>query len=319
MNSELPLISIVVAFKESDGCVLDCIRSLLDMDYPPCRLEVIVVDDSGGAGIGREISLRFPSVRLIRNDQSIGCDASKQLGVDASTGDIVAMTDADCVVDRRWAGVIASRLADGADVVTGPVRHPRTFMRELIGIADFPDFQGHTVRRINAFPGCNFAARSHVLRAIGYRSTGSLHFGSDRLTSWRTHMRGYHIAYDPGMVIYHFPSVDIGSLVERRLRYGRKALLLRRLDPTLPGGVINQLGPLSALAYVCYKSPKDVCRLMNMAAHGIVNPWHVPLLIAPLIAFRMLDAVGILQALLQRDGEHPDLHPSPVHDMVRLP
>ncbi len=318
VNVELPLVSIVVAFKESESCVLDCIRSILDMDYPPDRLEVIAVDDSHDDNIARAVSQQFPEVKLIRNVAPLGCDGSKQFGMDAAAGDIIATTDADCTVDRRWAKIMAKNLTNGADVVTGPVRHPKTFIRELIGIADFQDFQGDTHRHTSAFPGCNVAARKTVLREAGYRSTGALRFGSDRLTSWQMHMRGYRIAYDPGMVVYHSPSVNLSSLMERRLRYGRKALLLRRLDSTLPGSIISRLGLLSALAYICYKSPKDAYHLICMAAHRIVNPWHVPLLLLPLIAFRIVDALGMLQAQ-RRSLTSPIASPESVRDSVPLP
>jgi len=80
------------------------------------------------------------------------------------------------------------------------------------------------------------------------------------------------------------------------MRYGRKAVALRRLDGSLPGGGITRLGLLAAPAYVCFRSAKDLCRVIEMAAHRAVNPWHVPLIIPALFLFRLMDAAGIVSS-----------------------
>jgi len=281
------------------------------MDYPLETLEVIVVDDSHDDEISSRIQSRFPLARLLRNPQPLGCDGAKQVGIDAAVGEVVALTDADCIVSRQWARMAAENLAGGADAVTGPVRHPKTFLRELVGVADFQDFQGADHVQTNAFPGCNFAARRRFLTSHGYDKCTGMRFGSDRLSSWSMHMRGRNIVYDPRMIVEHRPSTDMASILERRLRYGRKAFALRELDPTLPGSAIVRLGPLAGLAYVSYKSVKDVRSVLRAARQGNINPWHALLLVPALILFRIMDSVGIVQrqlsrSALSRESKAPD-------------
>ena len=296
----LPTLSVVVAFRKSERCVFDCLQSLLDMDYPFEKLDVIAVDDGRDDSTVEALRRRFPVIGIVRNDESKGSDKAKQLGVEAATGDVLALTDADCTVHPRWARVIARNLADGADAVTGPVKHPKVFLKELIGVSDFQDFQGVRRQTASSCPGCNFAADRDAFQAIAYRRNGDMDFGSDRLTSWQMHQSGSRMVFDPEMVVYHSPSVSIAGIWERRLRYGRKALALRKLDGTLPGSAITRLGPLAAPAYVCYRSAKDAYRLLEMAGRRIVNPWHVPLLIPALIFFRMMDAAGIVSAQIRK-------------------
>ena len=300
MSAELPEVSVIVPFKKSEGCVLDCLQSIFEMSYPLEKLEVIAVDDCLDDDISELILRRFPIARLLRNPVPLGCDGSKQAGIDAAGGEIVAFTDADCIVCPEWVRLAARNLASGADAVTGPVRHPKTFFRELVGVADFQDYQGTVHRLTNAFAGCNFATRRKLLASQGYDKRTGMRFGSDRLSSWAMHMRGRRIVFDPRMIVEHRPSISIESMLERRLRYGRKAFALRKFDRTLPGSAIVKLGPLAGLAYVGYKSVKDLYSVVRAARMGIINPWHAPLLIPALVLFRMLDAVGIIKGQLGR-------------------
>ena len=298
MSADLPAVSVIVAFKKSESCVLDCLQSIFEMNYPPEKLEVIAVDDSTDENLAEQVVSRFPSARLLRNPVPLGCDGSKQAGIDLAGGDIVALTDADCLVCSEWVRLAAKNLESGADAVAGPVRHPKTFLRELVGIADFQDYQGTDHVQTNAFAGCNFAARRRILCSYGYDRRTGMRFGSDRLASWQLHVRGHRIVYDPRMTVEHRPSIGIRSILERRLRYGRKAFALRVHDPTLPGSAITRMGPLAAPAYVGYKTVKDFRSLIRAIRLGIINPWHAPLLAPALVLFRMMDAVGIVKGQL---------------------
>lgn len=290
----LPTVSVVVAFRRSEHCVLECLRSIFEMDYPLVKLEVIAIDDALDDDIAGEIRKKFPLVRILRNTQSLGCDGAKQMGMDAATGDLIAFTDADCTVPVWWARSIAKNLMNGADIVTGPVRHDKDFVRELIAVSDFRDFQSDRLTWINSFPGCNFAVRSRDMNGVIYNRSGDIRGGSDRLLSWQLYTGGRRIRYDPTMSVRHAPAVSLSSLLERRMMYGRTAMGMRILDPTLPGGAIARMGPLSAPAYIVYKLGKDTFRLIRMACQRLINPWHAPLLLPLLILFRLMDAVGVL-------------------------
>lgn len=290
----LPTISVVVAFRKSEHCVIDCLRSIFAMDYPDDRLDVVVIDDNCDDSVSGEVRAEFPNVRLLRNRTPVGCDGSKQAGIDASKGVVIALTDADCTVHPLWGTAIVTNLANGADVVTGPVRHPRTLLRELIAVADFRDAQSERLGWVDAFPGCNFAVGRAELVDTRYDRSGDIRGGSDRLVSWEFHRYGRRIRYDPLMLVYHNPSVTFKSLLVRRMLYGRVALGMRKIDPTLPGGYISRLGPLAALPYIVFKFAKDAYMLLHMTSRSLIHPLHVPLLLPLLILFRLADAYGMI-------------------------
>ena len=310
MSDDRPSISVIVAFKRDERCVIDCIASALGVDYPAARLEIIVVDDSRDDVLADAIRARFPAVHVIRNRFPLGCDGAKQVGLDAATCDIVAFTDADCTLPPLWARTIAKCLSHGADAVTGPIRHPKTFLRELVAVSDFRDFQSDAGGWTDAFPGCNFAVWRSALEGIPYDRSGAICGGSDRLLSWFLHRSGRRIASHAQMGVLHSPAVNPRSLFARRVMYGRTAYAMRKLDPTLPGSIVMRLGLLSAPAYVCCKTVKDLYKLARMAIENRVNPLHVPMLIPALFLFRLADAVGILTApYVMKLDVHRDARP----------
>lgn len=290
----LPTVSVVVTF--TDQSVLDCLASLMKMAYPLEKLEIVAVDDSGDQRLALTVRRLFPLVRIVPNAHLKGSDGAKQTGMESSTGEIVAFTDSDCTVPVCWARIIAKNLSDEVAAVTGPVSHPKTLLREAIGILDFPDFQSLRQGWVNAFPGCNFAMRRNGFR---YQRHPEMSFGSDRLISWRMYMDGLKIRYDPGMEVCHFPTVNVPSLLERRIRYGKKAIYLRSMDPTLPGALVRKLGPAAAPAYLCYKSLKDVRSMLAMVGRRQVRLLHMPILLPILFLLRLLDTIGVVRTQLR--------------------
>src|SRR5205085_10184984 len=100
------------------GRTLDqCLRSLLDLDYPD--YEVIVVDD-GSADDTPAILARFPGVRAVRQPNR-GLSVARNVGLREATGEVVAYTDSDCFADPDWLAHLVYQLQQsGAAAVGGP-------------------------------------------------------------------------------------------------------------------------------------------------------------------------------------------------------
>ncbi|MHB0998432.1 MAG: glycosyltransferase family 2 protein [Armatimonadota bacterium] len=288
-----PTISVVIPFRNAEESILCCLESLSAMNYPQDKLEIIAINDDRDTATAEIVSQRFPSVILILNGTTHGCNATKEIGTNAATGSIIAYTDADCTVDNGWAIVIAKTLSSEVAAVTGPVRHPKTFLSELVAVADFSDFQSNEYQSTSAFVGCNYAINGSFIKDFNLPKN-NMRFGGDRIISWRIHSEGHKIIYNPNMIVNHFPKVDINNFFERRMRYGKKALLIRRIDPTLPGGTLVKLGLLAPFAYMGYKFLKDIKGLFGMSKQGLLNGLHVPFLLPALMVARLIDSISIL-------------------------
>lgn len=122
-----PFVSLILPV-HNGGCQISRkIRNLCALDYPPDRLEIIVVDDcstdstptriaracstraseSGGAGVRLA-----PPIRMIRLDRWSGKAAALNVGLKVAKGDIVGFTDVAAILDVGALVATVERFAD---------------------------------------------------------------------------------------------------------------------------------------------------------------------------------------------------------------
>jgi glycosyltransferase involved in cell wall biosynthesis len=120
-----PFVSVIVPCFHEARFIERCLHSILDADYPPDRLEIIVAD--GGSADGtREIlnalAARDPRLRVIDNPERITPVALNR-AVAASRGEIIVRFDAHAVMPpdyiRRSVDLLES---SGADNAGGSIR-----------------------------------------------------------------------------------------------------------------------------------------------------------------------------------------------------
>ena len=96
---ENPLVSVVVPCYRQAEFVGDAIRSVLDQTYP--RFELVVVDDASPDDTARVVAgFSDPRIKVVTHAENRGLSASRNSGIAASTGDIVALLDADDMFHR---------------------------------------------------------------------------------------------------------------------------------------------------------------------------------------------------------------------------
>jgi cellulose synthase/poly-beta-1,6-N-acetylglucosamine synthase-like glycosyltransferase len=104
-----PSVSIVIAARNEEKNIRQCLESMVRLSYPTNLLEIVVVDDGSEdctADIAREYVSRFNHVRLHTAAPGIGNLKGKTnavtQGIEVSHGEILLFTDADCSVPIHW-------------------------------------------------------------------------------------------------------------------------------------------------------------------------------------------------------------------------
>ncbi|WP_336034797.1 glycosyltransferase family 2 protein [Halobacterium yunchengense] len=117
-------------------------------------------------------------------------NASRNAGIAASTGDVVAFVGQDSRVEERWLTAVGDALADGADAVTGPVH------RRVEGGMTTESVERARIcgREVTYFDGGNVAFARDALEALDgfdeYLQTGAARdaahrlAGMDRSVAW---------------------------------------------------------------------------------------------------------------------------------------
>lgn len=226
-DSSLPRATIVVPTICRDAEELArTIGSLLALDYPD--FEVIVVDNR------QDLATPFPSfhgddrVRVVR-EECPGISSARNRGVAHATGEFVAFTDDDVVVQNNWLRELGNRFVENPEVdaigglvlpleLTSPPQlwfeeyfggFSQSFAAELLSmrrLAGVDEMFPYSPGRFGA--GCNMAIRRDVLArwggfdvtlGVGTPARG----GEDLLMNLKVVLAGGTIAFEPRAVVRH--------------------------------------------------------------------------------------------------------------------
>jgi cellulose synthase/poly-beta-1,6-N-acetylglucosamine synthase-like glycosyltransferase len=103
-----PYVSILVPTYNEKNVIRNRIENLISMNYPGDKYEIIVVDSGSGDGTAeivdsfmKEYHDTDPALRLIREERRKGKASAINTGKNHSKGDIVLVTDANCIFDKN--------------------------------------------------------------------------------------------------------------------------------------------------------------------------------------------------------------------------
>lgn len=117
MVKKQPFVSVIVPTLDEEKNIEDCLESLLNLDYPEKKYEIIVVD-GGSEDKTVEIAKKY-QVKVLHNKKK-NAAAGRNIGIKNSMADLVAFTDADCVVSKKWLKVLVSNISEKVSCVGGP-------------------------------------------------------------------------------------------------------------------------------------------------------------------------------------------------------
>jgi O-antigen biosynthesis protein len=249
-----PAVSVVIPTCKNAAALERSLASVLETRYEP--LEVIVVENRPPALTTRSVAekgaSRTPVIYL--EEGRPGASSARNTGLARASGEIVAFTDDDVVVDKQWIHSGVAAFGDGSDVacVTGRIL---PLSLDTPGKKLFDDFatldKGSTprifrlpeAREVDAlFPytagslgsGANVFIRREVAVGIGGFDPilGTPHFGGEDLDFFiRVVQRGLTIAYDPTVIVFHDHPESLEQLRHHAFRYGigLTAMLTKRL------------------------------------------------------------------------------------------
>lgn len=228
-----------------------CLDSLVTQTYDD--IEIIVVDNASSDGSRAFIAEHYPQVGLIALERNRGFTGACNLGMEAASGEYIALLNNDTEVDRRWAqdivqafcrqpeaGIVASKmlLFDRRDhfhtagdffCIDGSAGN-RGAWQEDVGQFDREEY---------VFGACGGSAayRRSMLDRIGLLDDDFFFLLEDMDLSWRAQLAGYKVLYLPSAVVYHHLSATGGG-VTASFHDGRNGIWL--LAKNMPGGLMRK-------------------------------------------------------------------------------
>jgi cellulose synthase/poly-beta-1,6-N-acetylglucosamine synthase-like glycosyltransferase len=233
-TTAMPVVSIVVAARNEQAHIGECLESLLSQDYPQDRLDIIIVDDrseDNTADIVSGFLEGHDNLRLISITESPGNLTGKEnalkTGIEHSTGEIILSTDADCRAPAGWVRSMVSHFTGGVGLAAGfSITESRGAFSALqsldhlflIGIASGlaglgrPQscignniaFSREAYEQIGGYDGIGYTVTEDVglLRAIAAKTPFKTVFNRDKDSLVKTE-----------------PAAGIGDLIHQRMRW----------------------------------------------------------------------------------------------------
>ena len=225
--AEQPKVSVIVCSYNGGQTLEACLSSLKKIDYPD--YEVIVVDD-GSTDNTKEILSHHPWVKAIHQTNH-GLSVARNVGATASTGDIIAYTDSDCMADPDWLFYLVGTLLSGDYAgVGGPNISPPAENWHQACVAAAPGGPSHVLLTdvvAEHIPGCNMAFHRWAFDRIGGFDPEYRKAGDDVDFCWRLQQENLVIAFSPSAIVWHYRRFTLKAFRKQQEGYGEAESLLR--------------------------------------------------------------------------------------------
>ena len=181
VHEPLATVSVVIPVRNRAAEIKLCLESLLEVEYPKEKLQIVVVDDASEDETIDVVS-GFP-VTVERMSERQGASACRNRGARQANGEILLFVDSDCVVDSRWLLEITSVFEDpqvgaaGGLVDSFDDAEPLDRYEKVKSSLQVEIRCNDSTLRSKFFyiPSCNFAVRRDLFSQSGgiQRSPGS--------------------------------------------------------------------------------------------------------------------------------------------------
>jgi glycosyltransferase involved in cell wall biosynthesis len=222
-------VSVVVIVLNGVKTIGECLDSLVLQTYPHEYYEILVVDNGSTDGT-QKIVTQYP-VKLIFQPIR-GYAPARNAGVKAANGDVVAFTDADCVVELDWLEKLMKPFDDprigltGGHIAAYPSREP-TYVEKFIEEAKFikePKTIGKGI--ISHLTTANVAYRKKYISQANFFNEKLLSCEDVDISRTIQVELGLQAIYVPEAIIYHRNYRDIHGLFRFSRRNGYGEILM---------------------------------------------------------------------------------------------
>jgi cellulose synthase/poly-beta-1,6-N-acetylglucosamine synthase-like glycosyltransferase len=116
-----PFVSVVIPARNEEKNIINCLNSFKLSIYPKDKFEILLINDrstDSTQSVAESILSEYSNLRIIniteanRNINLKGKPGALDFGFREAKGEIILMTDADCVVNPEWISTIVSSYSD---------------------------------------------------------------------------------------------------------------------------------------------------------------------------------------------------------------
>ncbi|MNH93320.1 Poly-beta-1,6-N-acetyl-D-glucosamine synthase [compost metagenome] len=237
IKGEYPFVTIMVPAHNEGVVISKTVESLLALDYPHDRYEIIVINDNSSDN-SAELLSRIQSRQPERNLIIINTDAftggkgksnALNIGFTRSRGELIAIYDADNTPERTALRYLVAEIMNDATLgaVIGKFRtrnRDASLLTRFINIETL-SFQWMAqagrwkLFKLCTIPGTNFIMRRSIVESIGGWDVKAI--AEDTEISFRIYMMGYRIKFQPKSVTWEQEPQTVKVWFKQRTRWAK--------------------------------------------------------------------------------------------------
>ncbi|HFA51906.1 MAG TPA: glycosyltransferase [Bacteroidetes bacterium] len=246
-------VTVIVPARNEAKNIIACLQSISKIEYPKELLEIIIVDDHSTDGtyqlvidfIKNKKCFKIIKLADFINNKNIGSYKKKAIetAISQSSGELIATTDADCIVPPAWLPLLVSFYEKyNLKFIAAPVNfHREKSVFERFQSLDFLGMMGVTAAGIrlkwmNMCNGANLAyPKSAFLAVDGFAGIDNLASGDDILLMQKIAARfpgKIGFLKNKNAVVRTEAKPSISSFISQRLRWATKSTSYREWKTT---------------------------------------------------------------------------------------
>jgi cellulose synthase/poly-beta-1,6-N-acetylglucosamine synthase-like glycosyltransferase len=235
--------SVIIPARNEAENIENCIRSILNNNYPSSLFEIIVADDfstDATPEIVQQLQLKFSNIKIVslKNIITENINSYKKRAIELSIAqskfDWIVTTDADCIVPENWLQLFDAYIQKNKVVFVGaPVMFNRCddFL-SIFQCLDFLSLQGITAASVSAgvHSMCNGASLAYKKPAFydvdGFKNADHIASGDDMLLMHKIKLKypsGIGYMFSNKAIVKTAPMPDWKSFLNQRIRWASKA------------------------------------------------------------------------------------------------
>jgi len=215
-----PMISVIVPSFNARDTIGQALRAL-EEQRTSIPYEVIVVD-SGSDDTAEIVSRECPGVTLVRSSERKYAGGARNLGIGHARGEILAFTDADCIVASDWVEAVAQAHNAPDPVIGGAVGNgnPASYMGWGYYFTEFNQWlPGAAGGPVDDVPGCCWSMKRWAYEKYGPFLEGT--YCSDTAFHWRMAEDGFRPRFDPHLRVDHLNPERFRDYSRHEVLHGR--------------------------------------------------------------------------------------------------
>lgn len=233
-----PLVSIIIPVRNEAVVLKNCLESILNLDYPKDKIEVIIAD---GMSIDdtAEVAKQHGAKVVLNEKKTVS--PGRNVAFKYASGQLVAFTDADCIVDKNWLKNSLKYFEDDRIACVGGTNLTPTdegdfgkavgfvFNQKIFSAGSIHARELKEIKEVKSIPGCNAIYKKNALDKV-MPIDESLLTCDDTELNQRLIDKGYKLLYTPDVFVWHYRRPNPKKLFRQMYRYAIGRLQVGKRD-----------------------------------------------------------------------------------------